>query len=116
MTKLNEIVFNKLIAQAEEAKERGLVKLAEDIVGAIGNEPASEKTGYSVAQLHDDVETELWKVAMHVFKYYNVSSVDAQKLQKNIAYAADRIIVQLAAPLDPAEIDNSIEPKVPGEI
>ena len=47
VTKLNSTIYNKLFAQAEEAKEQGLVKLADHIMDAIEKQPEVEVPEYS---------------------------------------------------------------------
>lgn len=118
MTKLNSTVHNKLTAQAEEAKERGLVKMADHIKEAIGNEPESTFGEYSYNQLENDIHRDLWKIATHVMKYYNVEAADAQKLDNGILLWASELIGELESVLNidsTSNVKGPFEPKVPGE-
>lgn len=117
MVKLKTAIFNKLMAQAEEAHERGLVKLAEDIKQAIGTEPIEEPIEYSYIQLHDDVRQDLWKLATRLMVYYDLESVDADKLQYTILNATAQIVNDLEESLSVDEIViGPLEPSVLGEI
>lgn len=104
------------MAQAEEAKDRGLVKLAEDITDAIGTEPASELVHYSYGELQDDVRKDLWKLATRLIAYYDVGSVDAEKMQQTILYAASKIVDDLEVSLGvDSVVVGPLEQSVPGE-
>lgn len=116
MTKLNSTIYRKLMAQAEEAKEQGLVKLANSIIDAIGEAPEEELTEYSYGQFQDDVHKDLWKLATRLMVYYDVESADASKIDKTLLSWASKITDDLEASLEinPSLI-GPLDPKVPGE-
>ena len=68
--KLNETIYRKLIAQAEEAREQGLTKLADSIFEAIGSEEEPMPIEYSYTKLQDDIHLDLWKLATRIALYY----------------------------------------------
>lgn len=113
---MNSVIYRKLVAQAEEAKEQGMTKLANGIMEAIGPEPVEEPQEYSYAQLHDDTHKEMWKVAAHLMRYYNLEYADVEKLDKSILVWASRVISDME---DTLEVDSVVvgplEPRVPGE-
>lgn len=116
MTKLNVVVYNKLFLQGEEAKEQGLIKLAHNIFTAIGPMPEDEGVEYSSAQLHENVQQDLWKIATHVLKYHDVQSVDAAKIDETIHILAEKFIDELENVLDvDLSLISPLEPRVPGE-
>lgn len=117
MTKLNSVIFNKLAAQAEEAETRGLTKLADNIKQAIGSEAAAELISYSYNQLNNDINKDLWKLATRLIAYYNLESVDADKLQDSILGVTSQIINNLEEILGVSDVAlGPLEPNVPGEI
>lgn len=116
MTKLNPIVYRKLVAQAEEAKEQGLTKLAENIMEAVGTEPAKEAEEYSYDQLQGDVKQQLWKAAAHVVRYYGLDSANAVKLDNNILILASEVMEEIEHTLGVGSmVKGPLEPKLPGE-
>jgi hypothetical protein len=116
MTKLNPIIYRKLMAQAEEAKEQGLTKLANSIAEAIAEEPEEQLKEYSYAQLQDDVHKQLWKAATLMMKYYDLDSTDVQKLDKNITVWASEMLDEMEQTLGvDSMIKGPLEPKLPGE-
>lgn len=112
MKHLKTSVYNRLLAQAEEAKERGMHKLASAILSSVGPLPEDEKVEYSYAQLEEDVYNGMWKLANHVIKYHNVDMVDAEKVHEILESLASRMMDELEEEI--AE-PSPLEPKVPGE-
>lgn len=114
--KINPVIYKKLLAQAEEAKEQGFKKLADSILSAIGSYPDDEHAEYSYVQLQDDIHRDLWKIATRLMYYYDVKSVDALKLEPTIAKWASDMLDDLETSLN---VDGVIvgvtEPKVPGQ-
>jgi hypothetical protein len=114
MKKFNEVIFNKLLIQAEEAKDQGMIKLANGILSNLG-EPEENKEYYSSTQLREDVYNSLWAAASSVIKYYDVESVDAGKVNDILEEMTDSIVDGIKNSIG---IDSSIgplEPKLPGE-
>lgn len=114
MKKLNETIYNRLLCQAEEAKERGLHKLANGVIQSLGPVPEDEKIQYSYGELEQDIYNGLWKLATNVLKYYDVQSVDAEKLHEILESVAFRFINEMEHTVD-VTWESPLEPKVPGE-
>lgn len=116
MVKLNSIISHKLFAQAEEAKETGMLKLANSIESAVSIDPSVENLEYSYNQLEEDVHKDLWKAAVNIIKYYNLESADAKKLDKSICILASEMIREIEQELG---VDTIVvgpnEPKVFGQ-
>ena len=114
--KINPVIYKKLLAQAEEAKDQGLVSLADSILGAIGPFPDDEKSEYSYAQMEEDIHRDMWKMATRLAYYYDIKSIDAVKLNDNLVTWCSEIIDNLEKTLNVnSVVKGPLEPKLPGE-
>ena len=115
MQKLNQDIYDRLLLRAEEAKNRGMTKLASGILGALGPMPEEEAVLYDYARLKEDIYRQLWKVAACVLKYHDANSVEAEKLDRTLSATAIRLFMELE---DDLGMDHSqigpLESKVPG--
>jgi len=116
MKKFNKIIYNKLLLQAQEAKDQDLNKLASGIFNAIGAYPEEENIKYSYEELNEDIYNGLWKIAGNVIKYYDINSVDAEKINYLIESFASEFIDQLEENIYVDTNIGPLEPKIPGEI
>ena len=113
---LKSTIYNKLLLQAEEAKELGLTKLADGITNSIGAYSDDTPKEYSYSQLEKDVYSDLWKVATKIIDYHDLQSVQAEKLDEMIEVLADQVLTELRKVLTVDNVIKSInEPKIPGE-
>lgn len=116
MKKLNEVIYKKLFLQAEEAKEQGMVKLANSIFEAIGSHPNDELVQYSAGELRDDINKDLWKVAARLIHYYDVESADVEKINTAITALASKLTNDLEIALNVENVVvGPLEPKLFGE-
>jgi hypothetical protein len=117
MKKLNEVVYQKLLLQASEAKENGMTKLAMGILEAIGPVPEDEACKYNFVELKDDVYGGLWKLAACVMKYHDLESADAEKVHDVLESFAEKLIeeVERSLGVDDTQV-GPLEDKVLGEI
>lgn len=114
--KLNSVVYHKLLAQAEEARERRLIKLAERIEHVIGDEPTQETEEYAYAQLKEDIHQDLWKAAARLVAHYDLQSVDAEKVDQAVVRLAEKVFAELDDALGTnGVVVGAMEPRVPGE-
>lgn len=114
--KINPVIYKKLLAQAEEAKEQGFAKLADGVLNAIGSFPNDENEEYSYNQLQDDIHRDLWKVATRLVRYYDMQSIDILKLEPVLATWASEMLCDLEESLGVDEVlTGPSEPKVPGQ-
>lgn len=113
---MNTVIYNKLLLQAEEAKEQGMKKLAEGILSALTATPEDEVIKYSFSELDKDVYKGLWALAANVIKYYDLESVNSEKLNETIEILSSKFIEELQVSLG---VENTVagplEPNLPGE-
>lgn len=115
MNKLNPIVYQKILLQAQEAKLRDMKKLAGAVLGGLAPAPAEEKITYSFTDLKENVYNGLWKLAFDVVGYHDLNTADIEKLDKAIVYATDNFVKEIEHAL---EVEGKIgpnEPKLPGQ-
>lgn len=116
MKKLNSIIYKKLILQAEEAKYQNMTKLGDAILGALTDSPETEITSYSSGDLNNDVYCDLWKAATNVIKYYNLETIDSERVNETIELLASKFLNELENTLGiPAGTIGPLEEKLPGE-
>jgi hypothetical protein len=114
MKKLNEVVYHRLLLQAQEAKERGLHKMADSVMNSLGPVPEDEVVQYSYSELQKDIHQGVWKLAVNVMKYYDVESVDIERMNDTLETLASSLINNLEDVLD-VDLIGPLDPKVPGE-
>ena len=114
MKKLNEIVYRRLLLQAEEAKEIGLYKLASGVLNSIGPVPEDENLSYSYGELQKDIYEGMWKLAANVMKYRDINSVDIQKVDEVLETFTNNLIASVEETLG-TDMIGPLDPKVPGE-
>ncbi len=100
MKKLNKIIYNKLLLQAQEAKTQGINKLASAIFDTIGSMPEEEEKEYTNQELYDDVYNGLWKLVGNIIKYHNLDSVQSEKIDLVVESLTDHFI---------SEIENTLQ-------
>jgi len=116
MSKLDTVIYNKLLLQAEEANDQGMVKLANSITEAVGPESKENNEQYSYASLQDDIHTDIWKIAAKLIAYYNPDSVDALKVNEDIITLAEKMTNELELTLGVEKVVRGpFEPSLPGE-
>jgi hypothetical protein len=114
--KINPIIYKKLVAQAEEAKNQQMVKLANGILSAVGPDPDEERLPYSYSQLKDDLYNDMWKVATRLINYHDLKSIDAEKLHSELESCAGAILDELESALGLSNvIKTAMEPELFGE-
>jgi hypothetical protein len=116
MKKLSNVIYQKLLLQAEEAKERDMTKLASGILSSLGPSPEEESVNYNFNELQDDVYQGLWKMAACVIKYHDLKSADAEKIHEILESMASKLIneVEHALSVNNAQV-GPIEDKVFGQ-
>ncbi len=114
MAKLNKIAYNRLLLQAEEAKDQGMVALAEAIMFAI-QAPDMQENKYSYDDLNRDIYQGLWELASKVAKYYDVEDVRVEKISKVIDSLVSTFIEDLEDALEVEDVKGPKEPKLLGE-
>lgn len=117
MKKLNKVAYDRLVIQAEEAKELGLDKLAEGVLSSIGSTSRDdgEHEVYSSVQLDKDVYNTLWKIAVNVLYYHDSKNVDISKVDETVSRLASVVLSEIESSLDLSNKVGGLEPKLPGE-
>lgn len=115
MNKLNPIVYQKILLQAQEAKIREMKKLAGAVLNGLGPTAAEEKITYSSTELKEDIYNGLWKLAFNVVGYHDLESADIEKLNNAIAFATDNFVRDIEQALDVEGKIGPNEPKLPGQ-
>ena len=117
MKKLNSIVYQKLLLQAEEAIDNEMTKLASGIFNSLGPLPEEDRVSYNFNELQDDIYQGLWKMAACVIKYHDLQSADAEKIHEALESVASKLIEEVERALN---VDNTqvgpLETKCPGEM
>lgn len=118
MKKLNSVIYNKLILQAEQAKEFNMDKLANNIletIGSVSKDSSEELEKYAFTELEDDVSRLLWKIAYRVMDYYNLESADVKKIESCIDDLTEKVVEEFKHSMSVEENFGEKEPKVIGE-
>ena len=117
MKKLNTVIYNKIILQAEQARELGMEKLSEAIFSTIGavSKDDSEIDDYSLAKLEDDVSKLLWKISYRIMDYYNLESVDVKKVEASVDDLTLLIMDELKYAMNIEKTISKKEPRVMGQ-
>ena len=116
MKKIGSVLYNKLLLQAQEAKDQGLTVLSERILEAIGPQPDDSVQTYSHVELKEDIHRDLWKIASKLFVFYDLASVDAQSVDRDIIRWTAKTLDELERTLGVDKIvKGSNEPDLPGE-
>lgn len=114
--KLNETLYNKLLIQAQEAKEQGLTKLASGVLDAIGPCPEDEAKEYYYEDVKESIYNDLWKSAAKLMTYYDLNSAQIEKLGETIDYCTSTVIGELERTLGVEDmVKGPFEPTIPGE-
>lgn len=118
MIKLNKKIYDRLILQAEEAKELGLQKLADGIVSAMPPTPVDNEEKYNVseAELNDFVYKQLWKVALNIVSFYDAKSIDVEKISDTLNYLGEKIKNDIERSLGKYGCISDLEEPLPGTI
>ncbi len=97
MKKINDVLYKKLILQAEEAKMQGLEKTASNILESLTNEDLIEKPSedYSYEDLKEEFSKSILDLAIKVTKYHNLESLDYSKLESFANDASDELIEKI---------------------
>lgn len=115
MKNLNETVYNKILIQAEEAKELGFNKLATGVLGAMAPMPRETIESYGALELKEDIYKKLWKAAMDVIAYHDLESVDIQTVDEAVSDLTTKVLSAVEASLNVTDQIGKLEPQLPGQ-
>jgi hypothetical protein len=115
--KLGTVIYNKLLLQAEEAKNQNLDRLSSGIYSALENGESNEIISYNYSDLNNDIYCGLWKLASNIIKYHNLESVDAEIINNTIEALASKFINEMELTLNTDDkIAGPFEETLPGEV
>lgn len=103
------------MAQAVELQDRGLNKLASNIVGALEDTQQNVEQEYSYNELQENVNADLWVAASRFISYYNLDHADVEKVQKALLTVANTLSSEMEWALEVDDKPKTLEPKLPGE-
>ncbi len=115
MKKISEVAYNRLIVQADEAKQLGLDKLSDVVLKCLSNEVQEKLETYSSLALEQDLYEGLWKLAMNVVAYHDSKQVDVSKVDEAISRLATALLTEVEESLGVSGQVGGLEPKLPGE-
>jgi len=117
MKKLNKIAYDRLICQAEGARDLGLSQIVEGVLNAVGPvaRDECEKESYSSLELEKDIHNGLWKLAVNIMAYHDTKAIDAEKVDDAISRLSEVVIKEIESSLGALGKVGSLEPKLPGE-
>lgn len=116
MKKLGEIVVKRLEAQSDEAKELGMLKLAQSIDGiVINNNYQLDLSNFSEEKLQDEIYNAMWRTAATLISFHDVQNPDAIEIEKVANYLTKYILAEMRTSLQVKPI-GPYEPSLPGEI
>ena len=117
MKKLGQQIYKRLLAQAEEARELKQTKLADMVLSALG--PVFEENieaTYTQKELDQILYQNIWKMAIEVISYHDITKVDIQKVDQAVKLLKSRVIEELEETLKVSGKVGGNEPPVPGQI
>lgn len=115
--KLNSVIYNKLILQAEEAKNQGLEKLADNVISSMDSFPREDGEIVTISnnELSSEIDKKLWSIAMDYIKYHDLQSVDIQKVAEFVKEMSEKIGSTINSTLQINSNIGPLEPKLAGQ-
>jgi hypothetical protein len=114
-TKLGKAAYNKILLQAEEARDLGFDKLSSDVFSSIGSVARDEQIVYNEVDLQNDVSKSIWKIAMDIVAYHDLKSIDIQNIDEVIGELSVHIVSNIENKLGVYGKVGPMEEKLPGE-
>lgn len=117
MNKLSEVTYQRLLAQANEAKELKLDSLTKNVLSSVGSVPrdVKEEFLYAYTELEENVNQLLWKAAMEIISYHDATSSDIQKMETVIKGLTKQALMTIESSLGVSNKIGPNEPKLPGQ-
>jgi hypothetical protein len=117
MKTISSIHFDKLIAEASEADEIGLTKVAENITRQI--EKVSVREGdvnysYNSKEFKQDIQDNLWSIIIRVADFHG-THFDSKNAQSIVDDYSNRIVAEVRKTFSLAEM-GAHEPSLPGVV
>ena len=117
MRTINETYRDRLIAEADEADNLRLTKLAENITRQIESNPirkSNEPYTYPNNAFEQDVQDAIWKVVVRTADFHG-AYVNSQKAQEIVDYYSEEIVNNIRKTAKISTPIGAYEPKLMGE-
>lgn len=114
---INEIYRDRLVAEADEADNMRLTKLAENITRQIERQPvreANESYTYPVEAFEQDVQDALWDVVVRTADFHG-SFISSQTAQEIVEHFSQEMINNIRKAAKITSPVGAYEPRLPGE-
>lgn len=108
---------DRLVAEADEADNLRLTKLAENITRQIEKTPVREKDAgytYPAEAFKQDVQDALWNVIVRTADFHGVY-ISSSTAQDIVDYFGEEIVSNIRKAAGISSVIGSYEPKLPGE-
>ncbi len=117
MRTITENLYERMIAQADEARIQGFEKLADKVEDAVIVSPHRKNDAsytYASEDFETDIEKDLWKLVIRTADFHN-TSFDVQQVEPIIKRLANDLISELRVISHNESGVGAFEPTVPGE-
>jgi hypothetical protein len=117
MKTINEVYNARLMAEAEEADNRGLTKIAENLTRQLertGVRSNKEPYVYSSKSFEQDVQDSLWQVILRTADFHG-TFVPSKKGQDIVDYFSKQMIDSIRKSASINNVRGAYESKLPGE-
>lgn len=117
MIKLGKVLYERILAQASEAKELNLTELSDGVLSALGPvaREDSEDVFISQAELEKEIYKQLWKIAFDIMAYHDAKKVDIQKIGSNLESFSKDLVQSIENSIGKQGEIGKMEPKIPGQ-
>jgi hypothetical protein len=118
MRTINEIYNMRLMAEAEEADNQGLTKIAENLtrqLESISVRDSNQPYTYSSDSFEQDVQDSLWNIVLRTADFHG-SFIPAKVGQNIVDYFSEQIIHSIRKSASINVVRGGYEPNLPGEV
>ncbi len=116
---INNSLWNRLLAQAEEAEYQGLTKIASNLTNQVDKYASAirsddQKYHYSSASLKNDIEECCWNAIVRIADFHN-TKLDAIEMQKLVDVFAEDLMRSVSIKLGSRSGIGAYEEELPGQ-
>lgn len=115
---INEIYRDRLVAEADEADNMRMTKLAENITRQIERHPVREANAsytYPSKDFEQDVQDSLWDIVIRAADFHGVF-INSEKAQSIVDHFSQEIVDDIRKVASISTPIGSYEPVLPGEV
>ena len=120
MRTIKNNLFQRLVAQAEEADRQGLVKVADGLTDQVIKNAETVRTddafySYASEQLESDLNNQLWGAIVRIADFYDIKYFNADQVQSTIDKVASELVSELCTQAGITHGVGAYEEAVPGQ-